>query len=73
VRKTVEILVTMIEDIVVNKIIQEKNYRPYSTKYLDDIKLDIEDIRKGRVCYEMHNEIPYINLWFLDICWLGGF
>ena len=41
----------MIEDVVVNKIIQEKNYRPYSTKYLDDVKQDIEDIRKGKVCY----------------------
>ena len=80
VRKTVEILVTMIEDIVVNKIIQEKNYRPYSTKYLDDINLDIEDIRKGRVCCEIHNDDPiykfmvfrYILAWgFLKYLNLG--
>jgi len=51
VRDTIVLLVTMIEDVVVNKIIQEKNYRPYSTKYLDDVKQDIEDIRKGKVCY----------------------
>jgi hypothetical protein len=60
VRDTVVLLITMIEDVVVNKFIQEKNYRPYSTKYLDDVKQDIEDIRKGKVCYyEAHADPEY--------------
>lgn len=57
-RKTIERLVIMIEDIVVNEFIQKKNYRPYSTQYLNEIKLEIKIMRKGLDVYEMYNNDP---------------
>jgi predicted SprT family Zn-dependent metalloprotease len=75
--KTVGLLSTMIEDIVVNKIIQEKNYRPYSTRYLDTVKREIKSARKGIDFYKEFDYDPmykdrfivsrYIQAWeFLE-------
>ena len=62
---TVELLVNMIEDIVVNKIIQEKNYKSYSTKYFDDLKRDIKFLReyigKGGDFCEIYDDPTYKN------------
>lgn len=54
--KTVGRLATMIEDIVVNKIIQEKNYRPHSTMYLDTVKRETKSARKG---IDFYKEFDY--------------
>ena len=51
-------LASMIEDIVVNKIIQKKNYRPYSTQCLDDVKWETKLARKGLDCYKSYNNDP---------------
>ena len=40
-------LVSMVEDIVVDKIILEKNYRSSYSVYLNDIRKDIQFIRKS--------------------------
>ncbi len=52
----------MIEDIVVDKIIHEKNYISYFTSYIDDVKGDIKSIRdkdKGGYFCEKYNDPTY--------------
>ena len=39
----------MIEDIVVNKIINEENFQPYPYDYLDKIQANTKLVRKGKV------------------------
>ncbi len=51
------ILFTMIEDIVVNKRIDENNFQPISQIYLNTVKKLIKDLRKGRDIFE-ENDIP---------------
>ena len=65
VKDTVGRLETMIEDIVVNKIIEEKNYRPYSIQYLDDVRLKIDILRKGEDVYEMYDYDPIYKKMFM--------
>ena len=56
--KTVGLLAIMIEDIVVDKIIQEKNYLPYSTRYLDTVKRETKSARKGTDYYKEFDYDP---------------
>ena len=52
---SVIIIVNMIEDIVVNKIIQEEYFQPYPYDYLDKIKNDTKNIRKSK------GELPQLH------------
>ncbi len=67
-KEPVRILATMIEDVVVDKIIQEKNYRSSYTKYLDDVKGDIKFFRKhankDRDFFEVHKDDPRYKFLF---------
>jgi len=58
---------TMIEDIVVNKIIYEKNYRPFVAQYLDDVKKrEIEVLLEGKDAYEEFNQdLIYKNVFMV--------
>lgn len=58
-REAIFFLQTMIEDIVVDKIIHEKNYISYFTTYLDNVKKDIKficDKGKGGYFCEKYND-----------------
>lgn len=58
---------TMIEDIVVNKIIYKKNYRPYSVQYLNDVKKkEIEVLLEGKDPYKEFDQFPiYKNVFMI--------
>jgi hypothetical protein len=61
-KKAVFFIQTMIEDIVVDKIIHEKNYIACFTTYLDDVKRDIKficDKGKGGYFCEKYNDPTY--------------
>jgi hypothetical protein len=49
---SIGILGTMIEDIVVNKIIQENGFLAYTSIYLDTVKKEIKAIRKNQDYYQ---------------------
>jgi hypothetical protein len=48
---SIGILATMIEDIVVNKIIQENDFPPYSSAYLETVKKETKALRKNQDYY----------------------
>ena len=56
---------TMIEDIVVNKTIQEKNYRVFTNQYIDDVRLEIDVLLKGKDVYEMYDQDPIYKRIFM--------
>ncbi|MBA7581476.1 hypothetical protein ES708_23381 [subsurface metagenome] len=61
-KEAIFFLSTMIEDIVVDKIIHEKNYIPCFTTYRDDVKRDIKficDKGKGEYFCEKYNDPTY--------------
>lgn len=69
---SINIIVSMIEDIVVNKIIQEDNFQPYPYDYLDKIQNDTKNIRKGKVIISQFQDyilkdrlmiLRYIGAW----------
>ena len=60
-RMSISIIVTMIEDIVVNKIIQEENFQPYPYDYLDKIQNDTKNIRKSKGKFPPLHQDPFLN------------
>jgi hypothetical protein len=46
----------MIEDLVVNKIMHENNFQLLPKRYINRVKDEIEDLRKGKDCYENYNK-----------------
>lgn len=58
---------TMIEDIIVNKIIYEKNYRAYSPQYFDEVELEIKILHESKDVYKMYNQDPiYKNVFMVS-------
>ncbi|MCE5213153.1 MAG: hypothetical protein LLF83_00325, partial [Methanobacterium sp.] len=51
-RKEVQLVFTMIEDIVVNKIIEENGFPPFGHEYLPMVQKEIEIAKKGEVAGE---------------------
>lgn len=49
-------LISMIEDLVVDKIMHENNFQILPKRYIKRIKDEIEDLRKGKDCYEKFNK-----------------
>lgn len=49
-------LQTMIEDIVVNKLIQEEGFSPYAFDYLNEVKRETTSARKGRDYYSQFKD-----------------
>ena len=58
---SISIIVTMVEDIVVNKIIQEENFQPYPYDYLDKIQNDTKNIRKSKGKIPRRYQDPVLN------------
>jgi len=52
------LICSMIEDLVVHKIMQENNFRLLPKRYINKVKDEIEDLRKGKDCYENFNKYP---------------
>lgn len=69
---SISIIVTMIEDIVVNKIIQEKNFQPYPYDYLDKIQNDIKNIRKSKGSFPQLHQDPLLNGRIMILRYIGA-
>jgi len=55
------LLFTMIEDIVVSKIMHENNFQPYPYEYLDKIQTDTKYIRKSKGKFPNFIKIPRLT------------
>ena len=51
---SIGILATMIEDIVVNKIIQENGFLPFNSKYLETVKKETKALRRNQDYYQKY-------------------
>jgi len=71
-KMSISIIVSMIEDIIVNKIIQEENFQPYPCDYIDKIQIDTEQMRKikGRVP-QLHPN-PVLNEIIMILRYIGA-
>ncbi len=58
---SVRLICSMIEDLVVNKIMYENNFQLLPKRYINGLKDDIEDLHKGKDCYENYNKYPPIH------------
>lgn len=70
--KTIDIIVTMIEDIVVNKIIQEENFQPYPCDYLNKIQNDTKNIRKSKGKIPRLHQEPVLNDRIMILRYMGA-
>jgi hypothetical protein len=70
--KSIDIIVTMIEDIVVNKIIQEENFQPYPYDYLDKIQNDTKNIRKSKGRFPQLHQDPVLNDRIMILRYIGA-
>lgn len=70
--KTIDIIVTMIEDIVVNKIIQEENFQPYPCDYLNKIQNDTKNIRKSKGKIPRLHQEPVLNDRLMILRYIGA-
>lgn len=57
---SVSLINSMIEDLVVNKIMHENNFQLLPKRYIKRVKDEIEDLRKKKDCYENFNKYPPI-------------
>jgi len=59
----VNLLFTMIDDIVVNKIIQKEGFPPFSPIYLSQVEIETKEAHKAS--YKLYDELPH-DLLFKD-------
>jgi len=59
----VNILFSMIDDIVVNKIIQEEGFLPFSPRYLSQVEIETKEAHKAS--YKLYDGLPH-DLLFKD-------
>jgi len=57
---SISLINSMIEDLVVNKIMHENNFQLLPKRYINRIKDEIEDLRKGKDCYENYNKYSLV-------------
>jgi hypothetical protein len=57
---SIDLIHSMIEDLVVNKIMHENNFQLLPKRYINRVNDEIEDLRKGKDCYENYNKYPPI-------------
>ena len=57
---SIRLICSMIEDLVVNKIMRENNFQLLPKRYINRIKDEIEDLRKGKDCYENYNKYSLV-------------
>jgi len=55
------LICSMIEDLVVNKIMYENNFQLLPKRYISGLNDDIEDLRKGKDCYKNYNKYSPIH------------
>ena len=55
-KKDVQMIFTMIDDIVVNKIIIENGFKPYGKEYIDVVRKEIESMIAGVDIYRQFSE-----------------
>jgi hypothetical protein len=60
--KNAHLVFTMMDDIVVNKIIQENGFPPFGSEYLVSVKFETESALKGENIYEKFSEDPIFDL-----------
>ena len=70
--KSIDIIVTMTEDIVVNKIVQENNFQPYPYDYLDKIQNDTKNIRKSKGKLPQLHQDPVLNDRIMILRYIGA-
>lgn len=70
--KSIDIIVTMIEDIVVNKIIQRENFQPYPCDYLNKIQNDTKNIRKSKGKIPRLHQEPVLNDRLMILRYMGA-
>ena len=56
--KSTSLIFTMIDDIVVNRIISEEGFDPFGPVYLPTVEKETKAIRKGKDCYNRHSHDP---------------
>ena len=59
-KDSIDLIHSMIEDLVVNKIMHENNFQVLPKRYINRVKDEIEDLLKGKDCYENYNKYPLI-------------
>ena len=69
---SVNIIVTMIEDIVVNKIINKENFQPYPHDYLVKIQNDTKNIRKSKGRFPQLHQDPVLNDRIMILRYIGA-
>jgi len=56
-KRQAEILATIIEDIVVNRILQDEGFPPFSSVYLPMVRKETDSIRKGESLYNLYKQV----------------
>lgn len=69
---SISIIATMIEDIVVNKIIQEEKFQPYPYDYLDKIQNDTKKIHKSKGRFPQLHQDPVLNDRIMILRYIGA-
>jgi len=57
-KRHVRILFTMVDDIVVNKTIQEESFPPFSSVYLSMVRMETKSILRGEDIYNQFSDDP---------------
>ena len=51
------LVMTMVNDIIVNKILTDKGFSPFSAKYIPQVKREIKALNNNEDCYKEHLKI----------------
>jgi len=57
---SIDLINSIVEDCVVYKIMHENNFQLLPKRYINRVKDKIEDLLKGKDCYENYNKYPLI-------------
>jgi len=60
--KNAHLIFTMMDDIVVNKIIQENGFSPFGSEYLVSVNFETKSALKGENIYQKFSKDPVFNL-----------
>ena len=59
-KDSIDLIYSMVEDCVVYKIMHENNFQLLPKRFINRVKDEIEDLLKGKDCYENYNKYPLI-------------
>lgn len=60
-KETIQLLITMIEDIVVNHIIYENGFPPFAPKYINEVKNEINAAENNKDYYSYFLDLDFKN------------